>query len=109
MTAELVSLGGIGTDTACAGCKWVKISVSCEEHTLSTYRTDSIFSLSLGTRAAGGSKLPSTCLRRWITGGCWRSFYLALQSNSTTNLARVSKSSIGVHQSPSRVRGGDGA
>ena len=25
--AELVSLGGTGTDTGCAGCRWVGISV----------------------------------------------------------------------------------
>ena len=34
MTTELVSLGGIATDTGCAGCRWVEWSVSCEGHTL---------------------------------------------------------------------------
>ena len=29
---ELVSLGGIGTGTGCAGCSLVEISVLCEEH-----------------------------------------------------------------------------
>ena len=24
---ELASLGGIGTDTGCAGCRWVEVSI----------------------------------------------------------------------------------
>ena len=36
VTLELVSLGGIGTDTGCAGCRRVEISVKGEEHTHAT-------------------------------------------------------------------------
>ena len=33
--ARLSMIGGIGTDTGCAGCGWVVgMSVQCEEHTL---------------------------------------------------------------------------
>ena len=32
--AELVSLGGIGTGTGCAGCRWVELPIDREEHTL---------------------------------------------------------------------------
>ena len=32
-------LSDVGTDTGCAGCRWVETSVSCEEHTHLLLRT----------------------------------------------------------------------
>ena len=31
LTTELVSAGGIGTDTGCAGCRWVERLAQCQE------------------------------------------------------------------------------
>ena len=36
LTTKLVSLGRIVTEAGCAGCRWVEMSVSCEEHTPGT-------------------------------------------------------------------------
>ena len=70
--AEIVSLGDIGTDTACAGCRCVEISVSCVKNTHSCVQAHSfrvpphglrlhpIYSCSVPTRY---QRVQSSCLQ----------------------------------------------